>query len=179
MLRGLFILLCLWENIPSVQYNSLKNVRSCQKQILRATRLKECNVRQWVRLRWYLVSLVDKKCVRSKYFVDLKFALMNYNHFKPTAGVPPELSNHNPFSRQLFQVSARWNSRWITADDYWQWQHFLLILYWCFGHIPTNVILLMVSVSVNKMNHQVFAMWYSDFGSQNTRPFKNIKLSWL
>ena len=32
----------------------------------------------------FLISHVDKKCTRSKYFVDLMFALMDYNYFKPT-----------------------------------------------------------------------------------------------
>ena len=41
----------------------------------------------------FLVLLVDKKCIRSKYFVDFMFVLMDYNHFKPTAGVPAELNN--------------------------------------------------------------------------------------
>ena len=124
----------------------------------------------------FLVALVDKKYVRSTYFVHLMFALMDYNHFKPTAGVPAELSNHKPLPRRLFQVSPGWNSRWITTDDYWQWQHFLLILYWCFELIPTVMILLMLSVSVNKMNHQVLLR---DTVGHKIRGRLRRSISWL
>ena len=34
----------------------------------------------------------------SKFYVELMLAIMEYNYFKPAAGVPAERSIHNPYS---------------------------------------------------------------------------------
>ena len=96
-------------SLTSVQYSSLKIPMSLSKT------KSECNAIEGMQCATmnkitvisfnFLVALVDKKYVGSTYFVHLMFALMDYNHFKPTAGVPAELSNHKPLPRRLFQVS--------------------------------------------------------------------------